>query len=76
MKKESRPLAEDIMREDIKKQKYQNYKRGGKTFAQFQLYHCRYCKNKDTDLCEIRRNINNELNCEYEENVYERANIK
>lgn len=29
--------------------------------------HCINCKNKETDLCTISRNINNELKCIYEE---------
>lgn len=76
MKRERNPVIEDIIRENEMKQKYQNYKRGGKTLAQFQLQHCRYCKNKKTNLCEIRRDINNDFRCEYEESIYERRNIK
>lgn len=76
MKKERNPVIEDIVREENKKQRYQNFKKQGQTIAQFQLQHCRYCKNKETNLCEIRRDINNDFRCEYEENIYERRNIK
>ena len=76
MRKRHNPMIEKIIQEENLRQKYQNYKRGGKTLAQFQLQHCRYCKNKDTDLCEIRRDINNDFRCEFEENIYERRNIE
>lgn len=76
MRKRQNPMIEKIIQEENLRQKYQNYKRGGKTLAQFQLQHCRYCKNKETNLCEIRRDINNDFRCEYEENIYERRNIK
>lgn len=76
MRKRHNPMIEKIIQEKSLRQKYQNYKRGGRTLAQFQLQHCRYCKNKKTNLCEIRRDINNNFRCEYEENIYERRNIK
>lgn len=76
MKKERNPVIEDIVREENKKQRYQNLKKQGQTIAQFQMKHCRYCKNKTTNLCEIRRDIDNNYRCEYEENIYERRNIK
>ena len=74
MKKPKNPFIEEIMREDKKKKQY--VKKKDITLAQFQLNHCRYCKNKTTNLCEIRKNINFEFCCEYEENQYERRNIK
>jgi hypothetical protein len=74
MKKPKNPFIEEIMREDKKKKQYA--KKKDITLAQFQLNHCRYCKNKTTNLCEIRKNINFEFCCEYEENQYERRNIK
>ncbi len=29
--------------------------------------HCENCKNKDSNLCEITRNINDRLQCVYEQ---------
>lgn len=31
--------------------------------------HCKCCKNKDSNLCEIKRNINDRLQCIYEEKI-------
>ena len=66
----------DILNEKIKREKYKDLKKDNKTIAQFQLNHCRYCKNKKSSLCEIRKNIDDQYSCMYEENIYERRNIK
>lgn len=65
-----------IINENIKKGKYKNMKDNDKTIAQFQFNHCRYCKNKNTNLCEIRRNLDNKFVCVHEVNMYEKSNIK
>lgn len=56
-----------ILKEFKMKQKYGKMNQREETIAQFQLKHCRYCKNKNTNLCEIRKDINNKLKCVYEE---------
>lgn len=76
MRKDRNPFIEDIMREKNMKEKYQNRKNGDSTIAQFQFKHCRYCKNKHTDFCEIRQDIDGKFGCVYEEGLYERRNIK
>lgn len=76
MKKKGNPISDTIMKEYKLKKKYAEFKKRDITLAQFQLKHCRYCKNQKTNLCEIRKNIFNELCCAYEENFYERRNIK
>lgn len=75
MKTNTNPAIDEIIREEKLKRKYEKNKKD-LTLAQFQLNHCTYCKNKTTNLCEIRKNINYEFCCEYEENMYERRNIK
>lgn len=76
MKRTGNPISDTIMRDYKLTKKYQEMKKREMTIAQFQLKHCRYCKNKHTDLCEIRRDINNQLCCIYEEKMYEKSNIR
>ena len=55
-------IAENIMREYRKQKQYENNKR----WSEMQNYikiNCINCKNKSTDLCEIRRNIDGNLQC-------------
>ena len=55
-----------ILKEFKMKQKYEKMSKREETIAQFKLKHCRYCKNKETDLCEIRKDFDNKLKCAYE----------
>ena len=50
-------------------QEYNNKKRYEKKIEmqQFQKKYCLYCKNKKTDKCEIRRDINGKLQCVFNE---------
>lgn len=55
-------IAENIMREYVKKKRYESNRKR----AEFELFKrkvCADCKNKNTDLCEIRRNIDGNLQC-------------
>lgn len=55
-------IADNIMREYRKRKQYENNKR----WSEMQNYikiNCINCKNKSTDLCEIRRNIDGNLQC-------------
>ena len=55
-------VADNIMREYRKQKQYENNKR----WSEMQNYikiNCINCKNKSTDLCEIRRNIDGNLQC-------------
>ena len=46
----------------------QEYKTKNKIeYEKFRKENCFNCKNRLTDKCEIRRNINNILNCAYRE---------
>ena len=57
-------IADNIMREYRKRKQYENNKR----WSEMQNYikiNCINCKNKSTDLCEIRRNIDGNLQCAY-----------
>lgn len=57
-------IADNIMREYRKQKQYENNKR----WSEMQNYikiNCINCKNKSTDLCEIRRNIDGNLQCAY-----------
>ena len=52
-------MADNIMREYRKQKQYRRW-------SEMQNYikiNCINCKNKSTDLCEIRRNIDGELQC-------------
>ena len=55
-------IADNIMREYRKRKQYENNRR----WSEMQNYikiNCINCKNKSTDLCEIRRNIDGNLQC-------------
>ena len=55
-------IADNIMREYRKQKQYKNNRR----WSEMQNYiknNCINCKNKSTDLCEIRRNIDGNLQC-------------
>ena len=55
-------VADNIMREYRKQKQYEDNRR----WSEMQNYikiNCINCKNKSTDLCEIRRNIDGNLQC-------------
>ena len=55
-------IADNIMREYRKQKQYEDNKK----WSEMQNYikiNCINCKNKSTDLCEIRRNIDGSLQC-------------
>ena len=55
-------IADNIMRDYRKKKRYEENKR----WSEMQNYikgNCQDCQNKNTELCEIRRNIEGKLNC-------------
>lgn len=55
-------IADNIMREYRKQKQYEDNKR----WSEMQNYikiNCINCKNKSTDLCEIRRNLDGNLQC-------------
>lgn len=55
-------VADNIMREYRKRKQYEDNKR----WSEMQNYikiNCINCKNKSTDLCKIRRNIDGNLQC-------------
>ena len=57
-------VADNIMREYRKQKQYEDNRR----WSEMQNYikiNCINCKNKSTDLCEIRRNIDGNLQCAY-----------
>lgn len=59
-------IADNIMREYIKKKRYKR----NKEKAEMELFKrkvCVDCKNKDTNLCHIVRNINGDLQCVFKE---------
>lgn len=59
-------IADNIMREYRKRKQYEDNKK----WSEMQNYikiNCINCKNKSTDLCEIRRNIDGKLQCVYKE---------
>ena len=59
-------IADSIMKEYDRKKRYALYKQ--KTELEtFKRQNCANCKNKDTNLCEIKRNINKKLQCAYKE---------
>lgn len=57
-------IAENIMREYDRKKKYEEKKKR-KDLQDFMLKNCTICKNKDTNLCHIVRNIENKFDCSY-----------
>lgn len=59
-------IADNIMREYEKKKRA----KANKERAEMELFTrkvCIDCKNKDTNLCHIVRNINNDLQCAFKE---------
>ena len=59
-------IADNIMRDYIKKKRYEC----NKAKAEIELFKrkvCTDCKNKDTNLCEIIRNTNGNLQCVFKE---------
>lgn len=59
-------IADNIIREYAKKKRY----KANKERAELDLFKrkvCSNCKNKDTDLCSIRRNIEGNLQCAFKE---------
>jgi len=59
-------IADNIMREYIKKKRV----KANKERAEFELFKrkvCADCKNKDTNLCHVVRNINDDLQCVFKE---------
>ena len=59
-------IAENIMSEYKRKKRYKETVERQKT-TKFIKENCMNCKNKSTNKCDIRRNINNELQCIYKE---------
>lgn len=59
-------IADNIIREYAKKKRY----KANKERAELDLFKrkvCSNCKNKDTDLCSIRRNLEGNLQCAFKE---------
>ena len=59
-------IADNIMKEYAKKKRYKE----NKARAEMELFTrkvCADCKNKDTNLCHIVRNINRDLQCVFKE---------
>jgi hypothetical protein len=55
-------IADNIMREYRKKKRYEENKR----WSDLQNYikqNCKNCKNKESDICEIRKKIDGNLDC-------------
>lgn len=55
-------IADNIMREYRKQKQYEDNRR----WSEMQNYikiNCINCRNKSTDLCEIRRNLDGNLQC-------------
>lgn len=55
-------IADDIMKEYIKKKRYKQNKARAE-LEMFKRQICSECKNKHTDLCSIRRNEKGHLQC-------------
>lgn len=59
-------IADNIMKDYIKKKRYKQ----NKERAELDLFKrkvCADCKNKNTNLCKIVRNINGDLQCVFKE---------
>lgn len=59
-------IADNIIREYAKKKRY----KANKERAELDLFKrkvCSNCKNKDTNLCSIRRNIEGNLQCVFKD---------
>lgn len=59
-------IAENIDREYRTKKRYEANKRRSR-IELFKRIHCKDCKNKNTNLCNITINIRGELQCVYKE---------
>ena len=59
-------IAENIMREYVKKKRYESNKKRAELDL-FKRKVCADCENKDTNLCKIVRNINEDLQCVFKE---------
>lgn len=57
-------IAENIMREYEKKKKYK-IKMQKKELAKFIEQNCSICKNKQTQLCHIVKNVDNKFRCPF-----------
>lgn len=57
-------IAENIMREHEEKKKYK-FKMQKKELAKFVEQNCSKCKNKQTQLCHIVKNIDNKFSCPF-----------
>lgn len=57
-------IAENIMKEYEKKKRYQ-LKENKKQLEKFIQEKCSICKNKDTKLCHIIKNIDNKFDCPF-----------
>ena len=55
-------IAENIMSEYRRKQRYEQNKKWAE-LRKFEKENCVECKNKNTDLCEIKKNIAGKLQC-------------
>lgn len=55
-------IADNIMRDYAKKKRYESNKRWAE-MNKFKKETCAICANKNTDLCEIRRNEKGNLQC-------------
>lgn len=59
-------IADNIMQDYIKKKRYKQ----NKEKAEMELFKrkvCADCKNKDTNLCHVVRNISGDLQCVFKE---------
>ena len=56
-------VVDSIVNEYNKKKRYEEKME----LEKFRQKNCIYCKNRNTYKCEIRRDINNNLNCVYKE---------
>lgn len=59
-------IADDIMTEYTRKKRYEANQRR-RNIEAFKRTHCIDCKNRNTNLCNITINVNNELQCVYKE---------
>lgn len=57
-------IAENIMKEYEKKKKYK-VKMQKKELAKFIEQNCSVCKNKQTQLCHIVKNVDNKFSCPF-----------
>ena len=57
-------IADNIMREIEKRQRFKE-KMFKKKIEDFVLNNCAKCKNKETELCHITKDINNNFSCPF-----------